>query len=94
MNHPDLPLRNDSSLEKGNQSGWRRVLVRILRDNKVIILFVLGVTSIILGTIGFFRYFQFKGEPKSIATAFYNALWLFTIEAGNLPFGKAYRFTH
>jgi voltage-gated potassium channel Kch len=77
--------REDVCLEKKHGSNWGRVITRFLNDNKVIILFVLGVISILLGTIGFWRYFSLNNEPKSIATALYDALWLFSIEAGNLP---------
>lgn len=84
MNDPNPPSRNYHNPEKNNSSGWSRALVRIFRDNKVLILFVLGVTSIILGTTGFTKYFSQTNDSKSFATALYNALWLFTIEAGNL----------
>lgn len=85
MNDPDRTAQNYDCLEKKRRSTWEKVLTRFLRDNSVILLFVFGVISIILGTVGFSRYFLINGESKSIATAFYDTLWLFTIEAGNLP---------
>jgi voltage-gated potassium channel Kch len=45
---------------------------------------MLGAVALTLGVIGFHKYFLLTGEHKSLATAIYNALWLFTIEPGNL----------
>ena len=59
-------------------------LGRILSDARLPILFVLSLAALILGTIGFQRYFILTDEDKSLATALYNAIWLFTFEPGNL----------
>ena len=59
-------------------------LGRTLSDARLPILFVFGLAALILGTIGFQRYFILTGEHKSLATALYNAIWLFTFEPGNL----------
>ncbi len=61
-----------------------RQFLRALADARIPILFVFGVISLLMGTIGFHRYFTILGEEKSFATAFYDALWSFAIEPGNL----------
>lgn len=62
----------------------RRRLLRAISDARLILLFLFGAFSLTLGFFGFQEYYRMTGEPKSVATAFYNALWLFSIEAGNL----------
>ncbi|HNR01836.1 MAG TPA: NAD-binding protein, partial [Anaerolineaceae bacterium] len=57
---------------------------RVLADARFPILILLGLAALTLGIIGFQRYFNQTGEQKSFATAVYNAIWLFTIEPGNL----------
>lgn len=69
---------NDSAVSK------RRALRRTLGEARLLILFALGVVALTLGVIGFQKYFLQTGDQKSLATAIYNALWLFTIEPGNL----------
>jgi hypothetical protein len=61
-----------------------RRFLRTLSDAKWIILLLLGFLSLVLATIGFFKYFTLHNEPKSLVTALYNAFWAFNIEPGNL----------
>lgn len=61
-----------------------RQFFRWLIDARIPILFILGLISLLLGTIGFHRYFALLGEEKTFATALYDALWGFAIEPGNL----------
>lgn len=77
--HGDIPCSNENK-----QRGKVRQIFRVLADAKIPILLMLGIISLLLGTIGFHRYFNLLGEEKSLATAFYDALWGFAIEPGNL----------
>jgi len=64
--------------------GRSKHFLRGMADARVLFLFVFAIIALSLGTVGFYKYFSRLGEAKSLATAFYDALWLFTIEAGNL----------
>ena len=69
-----------------NKPAWSKArgFRRGLAEARLLILFVIGAVALTLGVIGFHKYFLLTGEQKSLATAIYNALWLFTIEPGNL----------
>jgi voltage-gated potassium channel Kch len=77
--------RNDSCAEVTRKGERTRRFLRSLSDARPLLLFIFGLLSLTLGFIGLQKYYVITGEQKSIATAFYNALWLFVIEPGNLP---------
>lgn len=76
--------RQDPCSEFSSSRKKTRRFFRSISETKLLILFLLGAFSLALGFCGFQEYYRITGEQKSISTAFYNALWLFTIEPGNL----------
>ena len=84
MTNPIKPANDDPCPKTNTSKSNIKRLHRILSDARVPILFFLGVVSLTLGTIGFHKYFVQSLEHKSLATALYNAVWLFTFEPGNL----------
>ncbi len=84
MTNPIKPTNDDPCPKTNTSKSNLYRLSRSLSDARLPILFFLGVVSLTLGTIGFHRYFVQSLEHKSLATALYNAVWLFTFEPGNL----------
>ena len=84
MANPVKPSDDDPCPKTDTPKSNIKKIFRSLSDVRVPSLFILAVVSLTLGTIGFHRYFTQSADHKSLATALYNAIWLFTIEPGNL----------
>lgn len=63
---------------------WTRIK-RWFRDYKWPLIGLMWVVAIVLGYVGFSKYFLAIGETHSLLDIFYFTLQLFTVESGSLP---------
>jgi hypothetical protein len=85
MTHPDYDPTPVSFINNPVSKKKRWKLQRFLHEASVPFLATAGLISLLLGTIGFQKYFSQADQFHSLATSLYASLWLFTIEGGAIP---------
>lgn len=63
---------------------WRKNLKRRWQDYQWSVVGVLGIVGLVLGYIGFWRYFHLVGESHSVSDIIYSALQLFPLQSGSV----------
>lgn len=64
---------------------WRERLWRVWREDKWFVIAGLWVLAVVLGYIGFSRYYSSVGESQSGWHIFYKTIQLFVLESGAVP---------
>lgn len=68
-----------------SKTPWRERLWRFWRDYKWFVIAVLWILAVVLGNIGFSKYYSSIGESRSGLFIFYQSLCLFVFESGDVP---------
>jgi hypothetical protein len=64
--------------------GFRRQLIIISKELEIPILIILGLGSVVLGTIGFQKYFEVAHIASNFGTSLYNSIGLLQLKNGNI----------